>query len=282
MRLLSLLLIAPILFSAPAVAQTTPDASVRPFCADRPGKGAASCVLDQGHVQIEVGVFDGARQEDDATEVDSWSAGSITARFGVGPATEVQVGVTAFERETVTDLATGLEDVAEGMGDLFLAVRQGLIRPDGEGFSVALMGYATVPTGGDEVRASGIEGGVVVPVSVDLGNDWGLGLSPYLDIVRDEDEQDDPQRDEDGEGSHAAWSFAVDVDRDLGDWILGAELWVSRDDDPLGETTMASADLVAIWTPAFLPDAQIDFGLNFGLTDDSPDVEFGVGLARRF
>ena len=134
------------------------------------------------------------------------------------------------------------------------------------------MGYATLPTGGDEVRASGIEAGVVVPVSIDLGNEWGLGLSPYLDIVRDED----------GEGSHAAYSFAIDVDRDLGDWILGAEVWVSRDDDPSGETTQASADLIAIWTPAFLPDSQVDFGLNFGLNDDSPDVEFGVGVARRF
>ena len=245
---------------------------LRPFCADRPGKGAASCVLDQGHFQVEVGAFDGAHQQGAATEVDSWSAGSITARFGVAPATEFQVGITAFERETVTDRVTGVEDVAEGTGDLFLAVRQGLIRPDGEGFSVALMGYATLPTGGDEVRASGIEAGVVVPVSIDLGNEWGLGLSPYLDIVRDED----------GEGSHAAYSFAVDVDRDLGDWILGAEVWVSRDDDPLVETTQASADLIAIWTPAFLPDSQIDFSLNFGLNDDSPDVEFGVGVARRF
>ena len=26
----------------------------------------------------------------------------------------------------------------------------------------------------------------------------------------------------------------------------------------------------------------VDFGLNFGLNDDSPDVEFGVGVARRF
>lgn len=265
------LAVATLCVAAPTLAQA-PDAGLRPFCADRPGKGAASCVLDQGHVQIEVGAFDGSRQTGDTTKVEGWSTGAITARFGVAAATELQVGVTAFQRETATDRATGLQDVAEGMGDLFLAIRQGLIRPDGEGFSVALMGYATVPTGGDEVRASGVEAGVVVPVSIDLGNDWGLGLSPYLDIVRDGD----------GEGSHAAYSFAVDVDRDLGDWILGAELWVSRDDDPSGETTQASADLIAIWTPAAGRNFQIDFGLNFGLNDDSPDVEFGVGLARRF
>ena len=256
----------------PAMAQTAASSTLRPFCADRPGKGAASCVLDQGHVQIEIGAFDGARQTDSTTETDSWSAGSITARFGVGPATEIQIGTTVWQRETVTDRSSGVDDVAEGTGDLFLAVRQGLIRPDGEGLSVALMGYATVPTGGDEVRASGVEGGVVVPVSIDLGNEWGLGLSPYIEIVRDAD----------GEGSHGAYSFAVDVDRDLGDWILGAELWVGRDEDPSGETTQASADLIAIWTPRLLPDAQLDFGLNFGLNDDSPDVEFGVGLARRF
>lgn len=263
------LALASLCVAGPTVAQTT---DLRPFCADRPGKGAASCVLDRGHIQIEVGAFDSSRQTDDTTEVEGWSAGAITARFGVAAATELQIGLTAFERETTTDRITGVEDVAEGVGDLFLAVRQGLIRPDGEGFSVALMGYATVPTGGGEVRASGIEAGVVVPFSIDLGDDWGLGLSPYVDVVRDED----------GEGSHAAYSIAVDVDRDLGDWILGAEIWVSRDHDPLGETTQASADLIAIWSPAAGRNFQIDGGLNFGLTDDSPDVEFGVGLARRF
>ena len=70
--------------------------------------------------------------------------------------------------------------------------------------------------------------------------------------------------------------------RDIGRWNLGAEIWVSRDADPDQATTQSTLDLTAVWSPPSLPDAQLDFGLNLGLNDDSPDVAFGIGLARRF
>lgn len=97
-------------------------------------------------------------------------------------------------------------------------------------------------------------------------------MSPEVDWVSDAD----------GDGRHAAYTMVAGVGRGFGRWDLGAELWVSRDDDPVEATTQSTFDLTAVWSPPFLPDAQLDFGLNFGLNDDSPDVEFGVGLARRF
>ena len=48
----------------------------------------------------------------------------------------------------------------------------------------------------------------------------------------------------------------------------------------VGELVAMSS--VNSWSPPSLPDAQLDFGLNLGLNDDSPDVAFGIGLARRF
>jgi len=255
--------------AAPAAAQ---DAGLRPFCPDRPGKGDSTCVIDPGVVQVEVGLFDGFKQEDDTTRVEGWSAGSIVVRYGLGPRTEVQAGLSLATREEATDRATGLSETAEGVSDLFLAARHSLINPDGEPFGLAVTVFGTVPTGGDEVRASGIEGGVALPMAFDTGTDWGLGVSPFVEAVRDAD----------GEGSHAAYSLVVGTDRGFGQWTLGAEVWISHDDDPLDSTTQATFDLIAVWSPPSLPDAQLDFGLNFGLNDDSPDVEFGVGLARRF
>lgn len=252
-----------------AVAQ---DSDLRPFCPDRPGKGDSTCVVDQGVVQIEVGLFDVFEQEDDTTRIEGWSAGSVVVRYGVSPRTEVQAGVSIGTREESTDRATGVTDTAEGMSDLYLAIRHGLINPDGQPFGLALTVFGTVPTGGDEVRASGIEGGIALPMAFDTGTEWSLGVSPFIEAIRDAD----------GEGSHAAYSLVVGTDRGFGDWTLGAEVWVSHDDDPLGSTTQSTFDLIAVWSPPSMPDAQLDFGLNFGLNDDSPDVEFGVGLARRF
>ncbi|MFC5343494.1 hypothetical protein ACETK8_09655 [Brevundimonas staleyi] len=53
------------------------------------------------------------------------------------------------------------------------------------------------------------------------------------------------------------------------------------DDDPLEGVPRSTFDLTAVRTPPSMPGAQVDFGLNFGLNDDSPDLEFGVGVARR-
>ncbi|MFN7390782.1 transporter [Brevundimonas sp.] len=248
------------------------DGERRPFCPDRPGKGDSTCVIDPGVVQVEVGLFDGFEQEDDATRIEGWSVGSVTVRYGIGPRTEVQAGVSIATREEATDRATGVTDKAEGISDLFLAMRHSLINPDGEPFGLALTLFGTVPTGGDEVRASGIEAGIALPMAFDTGTEWSLGVSPFVEAIRDAD----------GEGSHAAYSLVVGTDRGFGDWTLGAEIWISLDDDPLGSTTQSTFDLIAVWSPPSMPDAQLDFGLNFGLNDDSPDVEFGVGLARRF
>lgn len=256
----------------PASAQTVPDADLRDFCADRPGKGTPTCILDVGHWQVELGLFDGARQSGDGFKVESQAWGDAFLRYGVTPTTEIQFGLTSWSREEVTDRTTGISETADGFGDLSVGFRHSLANPDGSGVSIALAGFITAPTGSRDIRADGFEGGIVLPISLPLNDDWGLSLSPEVDIVADSD----------GDGRHAAYTMVAGVGRGFGPWALGAEVWISRDDDPIGATTQSTFDLTAVWTPPSMPNAQVDFGLNFGLNDDSPDVEFGVGLARRF
>ncbi|WP_438851148.1 transporter [Brevundimonas nasdae] len=245
---------------------------MRDFCADRPGKGTPSCVLDQGRWQVELGLFDGARQSDATTRTETWDAGDLFIRYGLTSLTELQLGVTTWNRERTTDRATGARDTAEGIGDLSIGLRHSLKNPDGSGLSVALSGFVTAPTGARAIRADGFEGGVLLPVSIPLNDDWSLSLTPEFDWVSNSD----------GDGRHAAYTMVAGVGRGFGQWNLGAEIWISHDDDPINATTQSTFDLTAVWTPPSLPDAQIDFGFNFGLNNDSPDVEFGVGVARRF
>lgn len=255
--------------ASPVWAQQTAE---RPFCADRPGKGTPTCILDVGRWQAEVGLFDGARQTSDTTKTEAWAYGDLFFRYGLTPLTEVQLGITSWTREESTDRTSRARDIAEGVSDIQLGFRHSLANPDGSGVSVAIAGFVTAPTGSRDVRADGIEGGIIVPISLPLNEDWGLSLSPEVDIVADSD----------GEGRHAAYTMVAGVGRSYGQWAFGAEVWISHDDDPVEATAQSTFDLTAVWSPPSMPDAQLDFGLNFGLNDDSPDVEFGVGLARRF
>ena len=270
--LLFVALIAAMLgFSNAALAQSQPEAE-RDFCADRPGKGTPTCILDQSRWQVELGLFDAARQIDGATKTDTWDAGDLFVRYGLTGLTELQLGVAIWNRERTTDRATGERDTAEGVGDLSIGLRHSLANPDGSGLSVAISGFVTAPTGARAIRADGFEGGVILPVSIPLNDDWSLSLSPEIDWVSNAD----------GDGRHAAYTMVAGVGRGFGQWDLGAEIWLSRDDDPAEAVTQSTFDLTAVWSPPSLPDAQLDFSLDFGLNDDSPDMEFGVGLARRF
>ena len=245
---------------------------LRDFCADRPGKGTPTCILDQGHWQLELGLFDGARQRDQATRSESWSSGDVWLRYGLSSRTEVQFGVTAWTRDEATDRTSGFTDRADGVGDITLGFRRALTDPDGDGPSAALAGWASLPTGSDEVSADRVDFGFVVPIAIPLDENWELALSPGVDFIGDGD----------GDGTHAAYALVVGVGRSFGPWALGAELWGQSDDDPGGSTFQSTANLTAVWTPPFAADAQVDFGINFGLNHESPDVEFGVGLAKRF
>lgn len=264
-------LIASLALPTAVAAQSAP-APERDFCADRPGKGTPTCILDKGHWQVELGLFDGARQTDDTTRIDTWDAGDLFVRYGLTGLTELQLGLKTWNHERILDRATGDRDVAEGVGDLSIGLRHSLKNPDGSGLSVAISGFITAPTGARSIRADGFEGGVILPVSIPLNDDWSLSVSPEIDWVSDAD----------GDGRHVAYTMVAGVGRGFGQWDLGAEVWISRDDDPVAPTTPSTFDLSAVWSPPSLPDAQLDFGLNFGLNDDSPDLEFGVGLARRF
>ena len=259
-----------LLLSASAVPAVARDG--RDFCADRPGKGTPPCVLDQGRLQMELGLFDVSRQTQGDTRTRTWDAGDLLVRYGLDGLTEVQLGLPVWNRQQVTDRATGARDTAQGVGDLTLGLRRSLANPDGSGLSVALAGFVAAPTGARGIRADGFEGGVLLPLSIPLNPDWSLSLTPRVEWVSNAD----------GEGRHAAYAMVAGLGRDIGQWNLGAEIWVSRDDDPDQATTQSTLDLTAVWSPPSLPDAQLDFGLNLGLNDDSPDVAFGIGLARRF
>ena len=81
LKLLSLLTAVGALafWSSTALAQ---EATPRDFCADRPGKGTPSCVLNQGRWQVELGAINVARQTSNDERSQSWNTGDLFVRYG--------------------------------------------------------------------------------------------------------------------------------------------------------------------------------------------------------
>ncbi|MBT9470454.1 MAG: transporter [Pseudomonadota bacterium] len=251
---------------AAAQAQGAPER--RDFCADRPGKGSPSCVIDPGVFQAEVGAFDASFQRSGPGSSDTYAIGELELRLGLTPTTEGQIAWTPYTQ--VRDRSGGQSVRTEGVGDVTFALRRSLKNPDGSGVSVALQPFVSAPTGKSGIGAGAWQGGLIAPISVPLSADISLALAPEFDVVADAD----------GHGSHLGWVGVVGISRSFGALSLGAELWAAVDDDPAERTTQASFDLTLAWTP--VDDLQFDFGVNAGLTRDTPDLQVGAGIARRF
>ena len=254
--------------AAPAFADVI-EAPAREFCADRPGKGSPTCTLEPGAFQLEGG-FGYARHDEGGVRAEEFDYGALTFRWGLTERMEGQILWSPYVVDRVK--IGGVTFQEEGSGDVAFSLRHGLTDPDGEGPSMALQVIVSAPTGSDHISADVWEGSVMLPMAFEVGENTELSLMPQIDIVGDAA----------GGGHHTAIAGVIGVEHGMGDLTFAAELWARRDDDPLGEVTEASVGFQLMWTPSTMDDVQFDIGVDIGLNEDTPDLEFGAGIAKRF
>lgn len=243
----------------------------RDLCTDRPGLGTPPCTVEPGRVVAELGLADWTHDKDALSRTDTVEAGDLLLRFGLTESLEAQIGWTAYGHERVRDRVTGLVDRSAGVGDVRIGLLQNLRNPDGSGFSIAVLPYATLPTGGSAIGAGDWGAGLLLPVSYELSKGVALQLAPEVDAAVDED----------GDGRHLAYGSVMGLGLDISDAVSATiETSLMRDRDPSDHSTQALAGLSLAWQPG--DDLQFDAGVNLGLNADSPDRELYVGVTRRF
>ena len=108
---------------------------------------------------------------------------------------------------------------------------------------------------------------------VDLKGGWSISTTPEFDAVHNRG----------AAGEHFATVQVVGLNKDVGRGVtLSAELWGQYDDDPSGAVTQASFDLEFAWVPPKLKTVQLDAQVNLGLNHATPDVQWIVGVSKRF
>lgn len=243
----------------------------RDLCADRPGLDTPPCTVEPGRVVVEVGAIDWTLEKDGASRTDTVITGDGLVRIGIAQHAEIQIGWTAFGHQRVRDRLTGDVDSRGGTGDVLVAIRRNLANPDGSGFSIAVMPFATVPTGGATIGAGDWGAGLLVPVSVALNDDISLIATPEIDAAVDADR----------DGRHARFGSTAGIAFSVSDAIdVAPEISIFRDRDPAGASTEALAGLSIAWKPA--DDWQFDIGSSIGLNAASADLNIYAGIVRRF
>ena len=239
------------------------------FCADRPGLGTPACTIDRGHLAVELGLADWTIDRRAGSRTDSIVAGDLLLRYGLSGSLEAQIGWQALGIARDRD-AAGAVDWRSGSGDLRLALRQALYDQGGSGFAVAVMPFVTLPVGGATIGEGDWTAGVVLPISYALPNDVQIGFTAQIDAAADAE----------GSGHHLAYGGVLGLDLPLGK-ALGAtlELAAERDEEGAG-TTEWRTGLSLAWSVA--ESVQLDTGAVIGLDRQAPDLEFYLGVAKRF
>lgn len=236
----------------------TPRDLMRELSTDRPDTTESPYTVDAGHLQLEMSFVDYVRDGDD----DAWTIAPLNLKVGLLNDVDLQ-----FVFDPYITVRNG--DDADGVGDTQLRLKWNLWGNDGGDTALALMPYIRFPTASNDLGNDEYEGGLIIPLGMDIGGGWGMGLMAEFDVVYDEADDD-----HDLELLHTC-AFGRDIAGDLGGYVeyIGIARFDGGDYDAL---------LGMGLTYALSADVQLDGGVNLGLTSDASDVNPFVGVSVRF
>ena len=253
--------------SQPAPAPASSGPRLRDLTTDRPDTTESPYTVDAGHVQVETTVFGFARSSRDPAGLrnDSYELGTSNFRIGVTPSVELDIIVQPYG----ITLPGGGGARQTGIGALDLRAKLNLWGNDSGPTALALLPYVSIPLD----RRNGIgpadtEFGLLVPLNLELGGRFSLGINAGVNVRRDEIGL--PYR---GYGVGTA-SLAVSWTDTIGSYF---EVAVEA-----GSGTPASTSLNSGITWQIGDSLQLDAGTQFGVTGDAPIFAPFVGFSIRF
>jgi hypothetical protein len=270
------------MLAAPAFAQDSPNdvaqdrtqnPAPRDLCSELGGLNTPACIVDPGHLQVELGITDWTLDSSSDQRKDTIDAGDVLMRYGITGTTELRLGWTAFGYARTRDRASGDVDRTSGIGDVTLGMKQSISHPaEGKtGFAMALLPFVTLPSGRKDVGAGDWGAGLIIPTSYKLNDHLSLEMTPEIDTAVDDS----------GSGRHLAYGSAFGVQAHVTKTIiLTPEIQFVRDRDPSRPATMSRASLSFDYQPQKW--TILDFEAIAGLSRNTPDIELAWGITHKF
>ena len=252
----------------------TPRELMREMSTDRPDKTESPYTVDAGHFQIEVDLLnyshDRHNPERADVRVDGLSIAPVNLKVGLCNRVDFQLVLETYNHVRIHDRETGTVRRHQGFGDVIPRMKINLWGNDGGRTAFAAMPYLKLPTNQDDLGNNSVEGGIILPLAVELPKGVGMGLMTQFDCVRDGS----------GNGRHAEFvntiTFGRDLVGDLGGYVEFFSTVSTEDDSPWVGTFDVG------FTYALTEDIQLDGGVNIGVTRSADDWNPFVGVSWRF
>jgi hypothetical protein len=252
----------------------TPGALMREMSTDRPDKTESPYTVDAGHFQIEMDVLSYAYDRDNGlpgdTRVESVSIAPMNLKVGLCNRADLQLVLETYTSVRTHVRATRQVEKQRGFGDIMVRVKGNMWGNDGGGTALALMPYVKLPTNQDGLGNNSVEGGLIVPLAVELPGGWGMGMMTQFDYIRDEG----------GSGHHPEFVNTITLGHNIAGNLDGyieffSVVSTERDSEWIGTVD-------AGFTYGLTDDVQLDAGINIGVTRSADDWNPFLGISWRF
>jgi hypothetical protein len=248
-----------------------PSRPIRDMSTDRPDTTESPYTLDSGHFQLEMSFIDYTVDDhNDEARTRALSFSPLLIKVGLLNTLDLQLGIDPYSRVIETDKEGSDRTAFEGFGDTVLRAKLNLWGNDSGSTASAVMPFITFPTGGDGLGSDVIEGGIILPLGIDLGDALALGLMAEFDAIHD-DEDDRYTID---------WVHTVTLGFPIAGDLAGYIEYAGFANLNDAEEYRGYADTGLSY--ALTPNTQLDAGVRVGLTKASEDLGLFVGLSWRY
>ncbi len=251
----------------------TPPELLRELSTDRPDQTESPYTVDAGHFQIEMDFANGVLDRDQSNSGDVrsqvWGFGGVNLKAGLLNNVDIQFVLDGYVHSRVKDRVTGVTADDDGFGEVQTRLKINVWGNDGGATAFAVMPFIKWPLSQSSVRNGKTEGGIILPLAVELPAGWGLGLMTEVDFVRDGSNAFDTEY-------FNTITFGHDIVGNLGGYVEFAALFTPESD------AQWQGQLGVGFTYGFCENTQLDLGCNFGVTRVAPDYNPFLGLTLRF
>ena len=242
-----------------------PKESLREMETDRPDVTESPQTLDAGHFQFETDLMRFQRENREEGRSDEYLFNQANIKLGLAHSTAIQLTFESYVVQKDFD-SEGRVERSTGFGDITLRLKQNILGNDKGNFAIALLPYLKFPTSHAN-QESRYEGGIIIPMSIKLGNEWKLGFQVEADRLQDEE----------GSGHHNELVQTLTVLHPLTKKLDGIiETYYTYEFKDAHLKNFLNAALQYEVSKDFL----IDGGLNYGVQHDARRSCF-VGLSFR-
>jgi len=281
-RFAPLFFLAAISFVLQALAQTTPvpdkrgynlfnptpERLMREFATDRPDKTESPFTVDAGHFQLEMDLLSYTYDRNEQERAKTLAIAPTNLKVGLLNNVDLQIIVQSYNLQWTHKHDTN--ERVSGFGDLLLRVKTNLWGNDGGGTAFGVMPFIKVPTNQDDLGNHAVEGGLILPLAIELPGEWDMGTMLEIDHVQDSTGSDYHQE------IIESITFGHAICKGLSGYLeFFSDLSTERNSSWIATFEGGVAYELR-------PNVHLDGGINIGLTDAADDWNPFIGLSVRY